>query len=216
MSEITPERPRRRRRADAERSIEAILGAAVRTLNARPDASIEAIAGAAGVTRQTVYAHFSSREALLAAVLDRVTPEVLAAMDGETFERGPPVDALDRFLAVTWQMLAAYPFLLSAGDWVDAAESRARHIPIVDRLEALVRRGQRSGDFDRHASPGWLAAATIALGHAAAEEVAAGHMSTEQAGEALRDSVRRVFAARPPSAERAPQRRAPTRGRTPP
>jgi hypothetical protein len=48
-------------------------------------------------------------------------------------------------------------------------------------------------DFDRGASPAWLAAATIALGHAAAEQVAAGEMGVEQAGLALRASVRRVF-----------------------
>ena len=46
-------------RADAERSIAAILDAAVQVLAARPDAGMGEIAKAAGVARQTVYAHFT-------------------------------------------------------------------------------------------------------------------------------------------------------------
>jgi AcrR family transcriptional regulator len=40
---------------DAERSISAILDAASRVLGERPDASVEDIAKAAGISRQTVY-----------------------------------------------------------------------------------------------------------------------------------------------------------------
>lgn len=55
----------RRRRADAERSNAAILDAAAGVLAQRPQASIEEIAKAAGISRQTVYAHFPAREVLL-------------------------------------------------------------------------------------------------------------------------------------------------------
>jgi AcrR family transcriptional regulator len=63
--------PAERRRADAERNIAAILDAAVELLGERPDSSMAEIAAAAGVARQTVYAHYDSREALLAAVAER-------------------------------------------------------------------------------------------------------------------------------------------------
>ena len=46
-------------RADAERSIAAILDAAVQVLADRPEAGMGEIAKAAGVARQTVYAHFT-------------------------------------------------------------------------------------------------------------------------------------------------------------
>ncbi|MGH3112703.1 MAG: TetR/AcrR family transcriptional regulator, partial [Gaiellaceae bacterium] len=80
--------PRRRRRADAERSIAAILDAAIEVLSERPAASVEEIAGAAGVARQTVYAHYPSREALLQAVVDRALAETVAAIDAAEPDEG--------------------------------------------------------------------------------------------------------------------------------
>ncbi|OEV21023.1 TetR family transcriptional regulator, partial [Streptomyces nanshensis] len=79
----------RTRRADARRSRASILDAAIRLLNERPDASVEAVATAAGVTRQTVYAHFPSRERLLAATLDRLTERTAAAMAAAEPDSGP-------------------------------------------------------------------------------------------------------------------------------
>jgi AcrR family transcriptional regulator len=81
---------RRRQRSDARHSIVAILGAAAETLRATPDASVDDIARAAGVSRQTVYAHFPSREALLDAVVEQATAEVKAAFDRAGLDQGPP------------------------------------------------------------------------------------------------------------------------------
>src|ERR671925_1925523 len=85
-----------RRRADAERNIAAILDAAVEVLAERPDASMGQIALAAGVARQTVYAHYDSREALLGAVADRALAQAVAAIDAAEPERGAPAEALER------------------------------------------------------------------------------------------------------------------------
>jgi hypothetical protein len=57
----------------------------------------------------------------------------------------------------------------------------------------LIRRGQRTGEFDRRLAPEWLMAATIALGHSAGQEVAAGRMTTRQAGDAFTTAVMRVY-----------------------
>lgn len=190
---LTPgERPKLR--ADAERSIAAILDAAVRLLGERPDASVEEIARAAGVTRQTVYTHFGSREALFASVVARVTAEVLAALDATGIDDGSPVDALNRFLTTAWQTIDRYPLLLQPQlTEVSAEQAHEQHEPVIDRIERLIRRGQESGDFDRGLSPAWLLAATIGLGHAAGDEVAARRMTAEEAGESYRRSVLRIF-----------------------
>ena len=194
MSEIARGR---RRRADAERSIAAILDAAVRVLGQRPEASVEDVAAAAGVTRQTVYAHFPSRDALLAAALERVTAEAMAAVDAADLDAGPAADALLRLLDATWRTFERHPLLLhpAASPPMTAQESHDQHQPVFERLDGLLRRGQEAGEFDATLSRTWLMAAVMALGHAAGDEVGAGRMAADEAAAALRRSVLRVLGA---------------------
>jgi AcrR family transcriptional regulator len=208
MSELTPTQRGRRRRAEAGRSIAAILDAAMRVLGERPEASVDEIASAAGVSRQTVYAHYSSREALLKAVIDRVTDEVVAAMDAASLDEGPAAAALFRLLDAGWHTMKRYPWLQAAFAPIAQQEEDDLHQPILDRLARLIRRGQDAGEFDRRLSPTWLVATTIALGHAAGEEVGAGRMTADEATAALRHSILRVFGAdEPPPARQAGEAR---------
>jgi AcrR family transcriptional regulator len=184
----------RQRRADAQRNVAAILDAAIVLLGHRPEAGMDDVAAAAGVARQTVYAHFGSRQALLDAVVERVTAEVTAALDGLDVDRGSAAAALRRWLDTAWGLLARYPVLLTAAMPVAPPEQDLRrHEPVTARLSALIRRGQQTGEFDPRLPPQWLTAATIALGHAAGQEVAAGRMSTQQAGDAFTTAVMRVY-----------------------
>jgi AcrR family transcriptional regulator len=192
MSELSSAEPRRR--ADAVRSSAAILDAACRVLSEQPEASIEEIALAAGVARQTVYAHYPSRERLISAVIDRVTAESVALVEAAALDVGPPAAALVRLLRASWQFLARYPFLLHGSiAQVGPQEAHEHHEPILAPLERLITRGQETGDFDRHLSPTWLLAAVIALGEAAGAEVGAGRMTAEEAAAALQHSILRVF-----------------------
>jgi AcrR family transcriptional regulator len=193
MSQLPPTQTVRQRRADAERSIAAILDAAIELLSERSDASMEDIARAAGVARQTVYAHYASREALLRAVQDRAVAETVAAIDAAELDEGSPAEALDRLVTAGWRTLERYPLLMDLRAPMSPEEQHALHGPILDRLGRLVRRGQRAGVFDRRLPAAWLLAAFLGLSHAAAEEVAAGRMSAEEAAEALRRSIARVF-----------------------
>lgn len=200
MADPTAEPTGRPRRADARRSIAAILEAAVALLAERPDASMAEIAAAAGVTRQTVYAHFRSREALLTAVAEHALAQALAAIDAARPDDGPPADALVRLVDAWWAAVARHARVLEAlaTAYPTDADLRAFHAPIVARLEALIRRGQEAGAFDRALPPGWLAAAFLGLVHASAAEVAAGHVDADAAGRALARAVPRAFgAARP-------------------
>lgn len=188
-------RRRRKQRADAVRSVTAIVDAAIDLLGARPEASIEDIAQRAGVARQTVYAHFPSREVLVRAVEQRALAETIATIEAAELQRGPAAEALDRLVQAGWRTLERYPVLMELRRDMSAEEELALHGPILERLERLVRRGQRRGEFDRSLPPAWLLTAFLALSHAAAEEVKAARLSPPQALDVLRRSVLRLFGA---------------------
>jgi AcrR family transcriptional regulator len=183
---------RRRQRSDARQSIAAVLDAAVQVLADRPDASMDEIARAAGVSRQTVYAHFPSRDALIDAVIKRASAEFTGLLDGLDLDQAPPAQALTRLLDVGWQVAARYPFL-----WlqpaVDSGRDAERHAPVLDRMLGIVRRGQASGDFDASVPANWLLSASLALGRATEDEVKAGRMTIEQATQAMHQSVLRLL-----------------------
>lgn len=187
----------RNRRADARRNRNAIVETAARLLDTQPDASLDAIAAAAGMTRQTIYAHFPSREHLMAAVVDRITEDAVAAMDAAEPDAGPAADALMRVLQAGAQTAERYPVLTRRiGSLPVSPEAdRERHAPVADRISRVIRRGQESGEFDDRLPSGWLAAVIIKIGHAAGEEVKAGRMSGAEAAEALRAVMLRVLAA---------------------
>jgi AcrR family transcriptional regulator len=183
---------RRRQRSDARQSVTAVLDAAIQVLAGRPDASMDEIARAAGVSRQTVYAHFPSRDALIDAVIAHASTEFTRLLDGLDLEAAPPAQALTRLLDAGWQVAARYPFL-----WlqpaVDPGKDADRHAPVLDRMLAIVRRGQASGDFDASVPAQWLLSASLALGRATEDEVKAGRMTIEQATQAMHQSVLRLL-----------------------
>lgn len=191
--------PARNRRADARRSRTAILDAAIRTLDAEPDASIETIAATAGVTRQTVYAHFPSRDHLLAAVIDRITENAVAAMDAAEPDVGSAREALIRVLDAAARGAQRHPVLLQriSSLPVDPRTDLDRHAPIADRLNRIIRRGQQAGEVDTTVPAEWLVAVTIKLGHAASEAVDAGRMSHAEAADALRTTLLRTLGTTP-------------------
>ncbi|GGR90624.1 hypothetical protein GCM10010252_31810 [Streptomyces aureoverticillatus] len=159
-----------------------MLDAAIRLLAERPDAGMAAVAASAGVTRQTVYAHFGTRDALLNAVADRITDQAMAAMDEAEENGGTALDTLLRLQDIGWRLFESNPVLLQLGSTRSAADAdRARHEPVADRLTRLIERGQASGEFDPAPPATWLVAAVIALGHAAGDEVGADRMSVREA-----------------------------------
>ncbi|HTZ29396.1 MAG TPA: TetR/AcrR family transcriptional regulator [Streptosporangiaceae bacterium] len=168
------------------------MKAATETLNADPRASMEDIARAAGLSRQTLYAHFPTREALLDAIIERATAEVTAAFDAAGLDDLPPADALLRLLEAGWQAAARYPLAWHLPA-VSPQQDASRHAPVLDRLLQLIERGQQSGDLDATLPPGWLLAACLALGRAAEDEVKAGRMTIEEATGAVHRSFLRLL-----------------------
>jgi AcrR family transcriptional regulator len=148
------------------------------------------------LSRQTVYAHFGSREELLEALADRAAERLQDAMDAADLDTGPALAALLRMLEMAWQTFEAEPFLLS----VPRASTHShrdghRHAPVVDRLARILDRGRKDGDIDPSLPLTWLTSAALALGHAAGEDVRDGRMTPGQALAALRLTTYKAFRA---------------------
>jgi TetR/AcrR family transcriptional regulator, mexCD-oprJ operon repressor len=176
----------RRRRADAERSVAAILDAALETLASDPDTSMAEIARRAGVVRATIYVHFPTRTALLDAVMEHATAQVVEAMRGAEPARGEPVEALERVLRATWRQLAQFHGLLALNTArLSAEELHRRHVPMLDQLEPLIERGQEQGVFRSDLPVVWHLAVVRAIVHAASREIQGGRLRDAEAEAAM-------------------------------
>jgi AcrR family transcriptional regulator len=96
----------RKPRADAIRNRERVLAAAKAVFSSGgPDASLEAVARAAGVGIGTLYRHFPTREALFEAVYRREVQQ-LADLAEQLTEEGEPVDALRCWMRANVEFVA--------------------------------------------------------------------------------------------------------------
>jgi AcrR family transcriptional regulator len=188
---------RPRRRADAERSIARIVSAARSSLSEDPDATIDTIAAAAGVGRMTLYGHFKTRAELVeAALVDalRAGEETLSAVD----LGGDARDALDRLLASSWALVAESAALLAAAQGVlPAGRVHDLHAGPGERIEELVRRGQREGVFRTDLPIAWLVNVVHYVLHGAAEENRAGRIKTGDVAAVVTATVRSLLDLRP-------------------
>ncbi len=181
-----PSRPGPRpRRADAERSVTRILAAAVDALASDADASLAEIARQAGVVRATIYVHFPTREALIAAVTDRAITDVTHVIKAAEPERGDPNEALARVIAAAWRSLGRFHALVAINAQLPQGELRDRHHAVLGVLEPLIERGQREGRFRSDVSAAWHLSMVLALVHAASAELQAGRLAEEAVESAL-------------------------------
>lgn len=186
---------KRRRRADADRNTTAILTAAASVLADRPHASIDEIATEAGVSRQTVYAHYTNRDALLAALVEYVSGQVVADLDRADLDDGPAIDALRRLLDTAWAAFDHTPLLLTTATGLTAEQSDHAHEPVVDRLRRLIRRGRDTGEFTTDLDTDWLVTATLALGHAAGDSARTGGLARARAVDTLHRTLLALYRA---------------------
>lgn len=188
-----------RRRADARRSIAAILDAGVTRLSAGSEVNVAEIARAAGVGRVTLYGHFPTKEALVDAVVAHAIARTSQALDAVDLDTGPAPDALARLATSSWQILNQHRQLMAAGmRHLSPQRMRAHHDQAMERVRALVVRGQADGDIRTDLPADWLITTYYALLHAAADEVNAGRLDPAQAGQAVAATV--TGALRPPPA----------------
>ncbi|MEQ4725608.1 TetR family transcriptional regulator [Nonomuraea sp. B19D2] len=186
MARTAARQPVPARRADAERNIAAILEAGARLLSADPTASVADIAKAAGVGRVTLYGHFPSREALVDAVLDHAVDVADAVLADESIDTAPAPAAMAELLRSSWELLDRHRRLFMAADRVLATERiREHHDRPLRRVERLIARGQRDGDFRTDLPLAWLVTTFFSIIHSAAQEREAGRLAPEEAEQVL-------------------------------
>ena len=188
----------RRRRADAERSVAAILDAALEALASDPDSSMSEIARRAGVVRATIYVHFPTRESLLDAVMEYAVGQVAEATRNAEPQRGEPAEALERVLRATWRQLAQFHGLLALNTArLSAEELHQRHLPVLDQLEPLIERGQKQGVFRDDLPVSWHLAVIRAIVHTASHEVRGGRIPEPDAEAAMLSTAIAAISGRP-------------------
>jgi TetR/AcrR family transcriptional repressor of mexCD-oprJ operon len=187
----------RKRRADAERNIQAIIDAALEALASDPDASMAEIARRAGVVRATIYMHFPTRVALLDAVMENAVAQVAEATRAAEPTRGEPEEALQRVLSATWQKLSDFQTLLAINtSRLSARELHRRHQPVMTQFVPLIERGQEKGVFRRDVPISWHLGMIRAIAHAASAEVRSGRIPESEVEPAMLTTA--LAAIRPP------------------
>jgi AcrR family transcriptional regulator len=184
-----------RRRADAERSIAAILDAGLACFGTNPDVTMTAVARAAGVGRVTLYAHFPSRQALLEAVMAHAITQANQALELETPDGKPASQALAELIRSSWRILDRHRSLLTvATRELGVARVREHHDRVLDRVDRLIQQGQVEGSVRSDLPRSWLVTTFYSLMHAAAEEVDTGRLPQAAAADALQATLLAAFA----------------------
>ena len=181
-------------RSDAARNRTAIVDAALELVGRDPQASLADIASAAGVGRVTLYGHFSSREELLEAALRRAIERADADL-AEVDLTGDALVALERLVRGSWEIVARFHGLLAAMQRaVDTEHIRSHHAAPLERLEALVRRGQDEGSVRTDVPASWLTTCTTVILHTAAAEVRAGRLGDGEPSDVVAATIRSLVA----------------------
>jgi AcrR family transcriptional regulator len=149
-------------RADAERSVRAILEAAERVLAQDAGASMEQIAEAAGLTRITVHRRFANRQALLDALSVSAKQQLIDAIEEARPDSAPALVALYRVTANALRVKNAWRFTLThAAPHTGAAADIWAEINA--RTFGLLVRAQREGVIAPDADLEWTLQVYYAL-----------------------------------------------------
>ena len=169
-TERSDTQPKRRRRADGERSREQILDAAGRlaTVEGIGGLSIGRLADAVGMSKSGLFAHFGSKEELQLATIDKADDLFTATVLEPATKAPSGLERLQRLVDgfLRYVEVETYPggcFFASVLAEVDMQPGPVRDRLVgflgdwLGRLESAVRDAQAEGAIDASEDPGQLA-----------------------------------------------------------
>ncbi|MFD9391110.1 TetR/AcrR family transcriptional regulator [Streptomyces sp. NPDC060000] len=149
-------------RADAERSVRAILEAAEQVFAQDAGASMEQVAEAAGLTRITVHRRFANRQALLEALAVSAKQQLVDAIEEARPDAAPALVALHRVTANVLRVKNTWRFTLSHAT-AHTPTAAALWDEINTHTVDLMNRAQREGLLAPDADLEWTRQVYYAL-----------------------------------------------------
>ncbi|WP_203634240.1 TetR/AcrR family transcriptional regulator [Streptomyces sp. SID10815] len=156
-----------------------VLRTAAALLTRKSTATMDEVARAAGISRATLHRHFAGRDALVRALEALGIAECEAALDAARLDEGPACDAVHRLIRRIEPAAGLLAFLYTENQLFEGEEQNAGWARIDERIEALFRRGQRSGEFRIDLTPAWLTEALYGLMASGAWAVSEGRVAAK-------------------------------------
>lgn len=154
-----------------------VLRSAAALLTRKSTATMDEVAKAAGISRATLHRHFAGRDALVRALEALGIAECEAALAAARLDEGPAADAVHRLVREIEPAAGLLAFLYTENQLFEGEGQNQGWNRIDDRIAALFRRGQRSGEFRIDLTPAWLTEALYGLLASAAWAVSEGRVA---------------------------------------
>lgn len=154
-----------------------VLRTAAALLTRKSTATMDEVAKTAGISRATLHRHFAGRDALVRALESLGIAECEAALDAARLDEGPARAAVHRLVREIEPSAGLLAFLYTENQLFEGEQQNAGWTRIDDRVAALFRRGQQSGEFRIDLTPAWLTEALYGLLGSAAWAVAEGRVA---------------------------------------
>jgi AcrR family transcriptional regulator len=154
----------RRVRSDAQQSVARILDAAQKVFTDDPNAPLDQVAEVAGLARATVHRHFSSRQALLDALVRDLNARYRRAFEQARVATSPPGVALYRLTEMAFELKISHPFVISLTPTPQSPGAPVSDPVLLEGLDLLFGRLHAAGEIAVD-DPAWCRRVYLALLH---------------------------------------------------
>ncbi|MFC0582112.1 TetR/AcrR family transcriptional regulator [Micrococcoides hystricis] len=149
-------------RSDVVRNRGKILASAAHVLGDNPNASMSEIAAHSGLSRATLYRHFSSVDDLLFATREHVLTLLESATERVAEKAASPTQVVEELAQELMLIAKKYRGLLTTTAEIDPKFARRRE-RLLETLEDRILEGQTSGEIRDDVTPRWIMTCLLGL-----------------------------------------------------